>query len=139
MRNTKYMSLILASLFLFACASQTPEERAEGYLDKGDAKMEKAIGELQDAENEYLDYDSKGAVKAFNKALGYIDDAIVYYAKADTTPDQKAAVASLQSGLDEMEKCVKALEKDDDDTAEKHYTTAQGYFDSAADSLWSTS
>jgi septum formation inhibitor-activating ATPase MinD len=139
MKKSSYFLLFVTGLFLFACASQTPEERAEKYIGKGDAKMEQAMGELQTADYEYLALDSKSALKSFNKALDHIDDAIVYYAKAVTTPDQKAAVSSLEGGLNEMEKCVKALQDNDTATAQKHYLAAQSHFDAAKAELWSTS
>jgi len=131
--------LLMAALFLFACASQTPEERAEKYIGKGDAKMEQAMGELQDADDAYIAFDSKDALKSFNKALDHIDDAIVYYAKAVTTPDQKAAVSSLEDGLNEMEKCVKALQDNDTAKAQEHYLAAQSHFDTAENELWESS
>jgi len=139
MKRSSYFLLLLAGLFLFACASQTPEERAEKYIGKGDAKMEQAMGELKDADEEYLAFDSKDALKSFNKALDHIDDAIVYYAKAVTTPDQKEAVSYLEAGFNEMEKCVKALQDNDTATARKHYIAAQSSFDAAEAEVWSTS
>ena len=57
-------------------------------MSKGDSKMQQAMGELRDADNKYFEFDSKDAIKSFNKALGHIDDAIVNYAKAHSTPAQ---------------------------------------------------
>jgi len=138
MKTKPYILLFLAAAFLVGCA-QTPEERAAKYVSKGDAKMEQAIGELQTADGEYLAFDTKDAIKYFNKALDHIDDAVVYYAKAYTAPDQKAAVSALEDGLNELEKCVKAMQDNDSAKALEHYTAAQGYFDKASEELWATS
>ncbi len=139
MKRSSYFIMLIAGLFLFACASQTPEERAANYVAKGDAKMEQAMGELRDADEEYLAFDSKDAIKSFNKALDHIDDAVVYYAKAYTTPDQKAAVSALEDGLNELERCVKSMQDNDSAKALEHYQSAQSYFDKAEQVLWSTS
>lgn len=139
MKRSTYFLMFVAGLFLFACASQTPEERAEKYIPKGDAKMEQAMGELKTADDEYLAFDSKEAIKSFNKALDHIDDAVVYYAKAYTAPEQKAAVSALEDGLNELEKCVKAIQDNDSAKALEHYQSAQSYFDIAEQVLWSTS
>ena len=139
MKRSSYFLLLVTVLFLTACANQTPEERAAKYVAKGDAKMEQSMGELKTADEEYLALDSKDALKAFNKALDHIDDAIVYYAKAYTTPDQKAAVSSLEDGLNELEKCVKSMQDNDSAKALEHYQSAQSYFDIAEQVLWSTS
>lgn len=139
MKKSSYFLLLVSGLFLFACASQTPEERAAKYVAKGDAKMEQAMGELRTADEEYLAFDSKDAIKSFNKALDHIDDAVVYYAKAYTTPDQKAAVSALEDGLNELEKCVKSMQDNDSAKALEHYQSAQSYFDIAEQFLWSTS
>ena len=139
MKRSSYFLLLVAVLFLTGCASQTPEERAAKYVANGDAKMEQAMGELKTADEEYLAFDSKDALKAFNKALDHIDDAVVYYAKAYTTPDQKAAVSALEDGLNELEKCVKSMQDNDSAKALEHYQSAQSYFDIAQEVLWSTS
>jgi len=139
MKRSSYFLLLVAVLFLTGCASQTPEERAAKYVAKGDAKMEQAMGELKTADDEYLAFDTKDALKAFNKALDHIDDAVVYYAKAYTTPDQKAAVSALEDGLNELEKCVKSMQDNDSAKALEHYQSAQSYFDIAQEVLWSTS
>ena len=139
MKRSSYFLLLVAVLFLTGCASQTPEERAAKYVAKGDAKMEQAMGELKTADDEYLAFDTKDAIKAFNKALDHIDDAVVYYAKAYTTPDQKAAVSALEDGLNELEKCVKSMQDNDSAKALEHYQSAQSYFDIAQEVLWSTS
>ena len=139
MKRSSYFLLLVTVLFLTGCASQTPEERAAKYVAKGDAKMEQAMGELRTADEEYLAFDSKDALKAFNKALDHIDDAVVYYAKAYTTPDQKAAVSALEDGLNELEKCVKSMQDNDSAKALEHYQSAQSYFDIAEQVLWSTS
>jgi Tfp pilus assembly protein PilF len=139
MKKSPYFLLLVTVLFLTACASQTPEERAAKYVAKGDAKMEQAMGELKTADDEYLAFDAKDALKAFNKALDHIDDAVVYYAKAYTTPDQKAAVSALEDGLNELEKCVKSMQDNDSAKALEHYQSAQSYFDIAQEVLWSTS
>ncbi len=139
MKRQSQFLLLVAGLFLFSCASQSPEERAEKYLGKGDAKMEQAMGELKTADDEYLAFDSKSALKSFNKALDHIDDAIVYYAKAFTTPDQKAAVSALEDGLNELEKCVKAMQDNDSAKALEHYQAAQSHFNAAESELWTTS
>jgi exonuclease VII small subunit len=139
MKRASYFLLLVTVLFLTACASQTPEERAAKYVAKGDAKMEQAMGELRTADEEYLAFDSKDALKAFNKALDHIDDAVVYYAKAYTTPDQKAAVSALEDGLNELEKCVKSMQDNDSAKAFEHYQSAQSYIDKAQEVLWSTS
>jgi outer membrane PBP1 activator LpoA protein len=131
--------MLVAGLLLIGCATQTPEERSAKYIGKGDAKMEQAMGELKTADDEYLAFDSKSALKSFDKALDHIDDAIIYYVKAVTTPDQKAAVSALEDGLNEMEKCVKALQDNDTAKAEKHYLAAQSHFDDAEVALWSAS
>jgi len=138
MKTKPYILLFLAAAFLVGCA-QTPEERAANYVSKGDAKMEQAMGELQTADGEYLAFDTKDAIKYFNKALDHVDDAVVYYAKAYTTPDEKAAVSALQDGLNELEKCVKAMEDNDSAKAMEHYQSAQAYFDKAAGELWAAS
>jgi len=138
MRRSSYFLLLVAGLFLFSCASQTPEERAEKYVAKGDAKMEQAMGELRNADEEYLAFDSKDAIKSFNKALDHIDDAVVYYAKAYTTHDQQAAVSALEDGLNELEKCVKSIQDNDSAKALEHYQSAQSYFDKAEQVLWSS-
>ena len=101
--------------------------------------MEQAMGELQTADGEYLAFDTKNAIKYFNKALDHVDDAVIYYAKAYTTPDEKAAVSALQDGLNELEKCVKAMEDNDSAKAMEHYQSAQAYFDKAAVELWAAS
>lgn len=139
MRIRSYSLLLIAGIFLVACASQTPEQRAEKYISKGDAKMEQAMGELRDADNEYIAFDSKDAIKYFNKALDHIDDAIVYYAKAYTTPDEKGAVSALDDGLNELEKCVKAIQDNDSAKALDYYQKAQSYFDKAEQVLWGAS
>ena len=139
MKTSSYILLFVAGLLLIACASQTPEERALNYIAKGDAKMEQAMGELRTADEEYLAFDSKDAIKAFNKALDHIDDAVVYYAKAYTTPDQKAAVSALEDGLNELERCVKSMQDNDSAKALEHYQSAQTYIDKAEQVLWSTS
>ncbi len=139
MKKRSYFLLFLTGVFLIGCVSQTPEERAAKYVAKGDAKMEQAMGELKTADDEYLAFDTKDAIRYFNKALDHIDDAVVYYAKAYTTPDEKAAVSALEDGLNELEKCVKAMQDNDSAKALEHYTAAQGYFDKAADELWATS
>ena len=139
MKKTPYFLLLISVLILAGCASQTPEERAAKYISKGDAKMEQAMGELRTADEEYLAFDSKDALKAFNKALDHIDDAVVYYAKAYTTPDQKAAVSALEDGLNELEKCVKSMQDNDSAKALEHYQSAQSYIDKAQEVLWSTS
>ena len=139
MKRLPYYLLLISVLFLTGCASQTPEERAAKYVAKGDAKMEQAMGELRTADEEYLAFDSKDALKAFNKALDHIDDAVVYYAKAYTTPDQKAAVSALEDGLNELEKCVKSMQDNDSAKALEHYQSAQSYIDKAQEVLWSTS
>lgn len=131
MKKSSYIVLLAAGLFLVACASQTPEERAAKYNAKGDAKMEQAMGEFMTADDEYLAHDSKEALKTFNKAIDHMDDAIVYYAKAAATPDQKAAVNALEDAFNEMEKCIKALEDNDMKKAEEHYLAAQAHFDEA--------
>ena len=138
MRSLSYLLLFAAGLVLFACA-QTPEEREAKYVAKGDAKMEQAMGELKDADDEYLAFDTKDALKSFNKALDHIDDAIVYYAKAYTTPDQKEAVSELEDGLNALEKCVKAMQDNDSAKALEYYQTAQQHFDKAEQVLWATS
>ena len=139
MKTSSYFLLLVTVFFLTGCASQTPEERAAKYVAKGDAKMEQAMGELKTADEEYLAFDSKDAIKSFNKALDHIDDAVVYYAKAYTTPDQKAAVSALEDGLNELEKCVKSMQDNDSAKALEHYQSAQSYFDIAEQVLWSTS
>ena len=139
MKRSSYFLLLVAVLFLTGCASQTPEERAAKYVANGDAKMEQAMGELKTADDEYLAFDTKDALKAFNKALDHIDDAVVNYAKAYTTPDQKAAVSALEDGLNELEKCVKSMQDNDSAKALEHYQSAQSYFDIAQEVLWSTS
>ena len=139
MKRLPYFLLLISVLFLTGCASQTPEERAAKYVAKGDAKMEQAMGELKTADEEYLAFDSKDAIKSFNKALDHIDDAVVYYAKAYTTPDQKAAVSALEDGLNELEKCVKSMQDNDSAKALEHYQSAQSYIDKAQEVLWSTS
>ena len=138
MKTKPYVLLFFAAALLVGCA-QTAEERAANYVSKGDAKMEQAMGELQTADGEYLAFDTKDAIKYFNKALDHIDDAVVYYAKAYTTPDQKAAVSALEDGLNELEKCVKAMEDNDSAKALEYYQSAQTYFDKAADELWAAS
>ena len=75
--------------------------------------MEQAMGELRDADNEYIAFDSRNAIKSFNKALDHINDAVVYYAKAYTSPEDKDAVSASDDGLNELEKCVKAIEDND--------------------------
>ena len=138
MKSQTTLLSLAAVLILVGCASQTPEERAQNYIDKGDAKMEQAVELLYTADDDYFVNDDKGATKAFNKAIGYIDDAIVYYAKAVTGPDQKKAVASLDDGLGQMKSCVEALERDDVEKAQAHYDSAQDYFDSASNYLWAS-
>ena len=106
------------------------------YLSKGDAKMNQALAELVTVDNDYLANDVKGATKAFNKTIDYVDDAIVDYAKAATTPDQKNAVEALKNGLDQIKQCVEALEKNNVDSAQDHYASAQSFFDAAASEFW---
>ena len=139
MNKTPYFLLLISVFILAGCASQTPEERAAKYISKGDAKMEQAMGELKTADEEYLAFDSKDAIKSFNKALEHMDDAIVYYAKAYTTPDQKVAVSALEDGLNELERCVKSMQDNDSAKALEHYQSAQAYFEIAEQVLWSTS
>lgn len=136
MKKLSYFLLLLTGLFLFACAAQTPEQRAVKYISKGDAKMEQAMGELRDADNAYIAFDSKNAIKSFNKALDHINDAVVYYAKAYTSPDEKDAVSALEDGLNELEKCVKAIEDNDSAKAADYYQKSQAYFDKAEQLLW---
>ena len=138
MNKTPYFLLLISVFILAGCASQTPEERAAKYISKGDAKMEQAMGELKTADEEYLAFDSKDAIKSFNKALEHMDDAIVYYAKAYTTPDQKVAVSALEDGLNELERCVKSMQDNDSAKALEHYQSAQAYFEIAEQVLWST-
>ena len=127
---------LVALMLLAACASQDPETRAMNYLSKGDAKMNQALAELVKVDNDYLANDIKGATKAFNKTIDYVDDAIVDYARAATTPDQKDAVEALKSGLDQIKQCVEALEKNNVDSAQDHYASAQSFFDAAASEFW---
>jgi tetratricopeptide (TPR) repeat protein len=139
MKTLSYFLLLITGVVLVGCATQTPEQRAAKYVAKGDAKMEQAMDELITADDEYLALDTKDAIKYFNKALDHIDDAVVYYAKAFTTPEDNQAVSALEDGLNELEKCVKAMEDNDSAKALEHYTAAQGYFDKAAEKLWATS
>ena len=74
MKALSYFPLFLISVLLIGCA-QTPEEREAKYVSKGDAKMEQAMGELMTADDEYLAFDTKDAIKYFNKAQGYFDKA----------------------------------------------------------------
>jgi hypothetical protein len=130
-------SVALAVIFLaVGCATTTPEQAAENNLSKGDSKMEQAMNSLVDVEAD-LDKNQVGkAQKAFNKAIGYVDQAVVYYAKAVTTPDQKDAVKDLQSGLAQMKSSVESLEKNDVAGAQSSYTKAQQSFDAASSELW---
>ena len=127
---------LVALMLLAACASQDPETRAMNYLSKGDAKMNQALAELVKVDNDYLANDMKGATKAFNKTIDYVDDAIVDYAKAATNQDQKNAVEALKNGLDQIKQCVEALEKNDVESAQEYYSSAQSFFDTAAAEFW---
>lgn len=127
---------IAAVMLLAACASQDPETRAMNYISKGDAKMNQALAELVKVDNDYLANDIKGATKAFNKTIDYVDDAIVDYAKAATNQDQKNAVEALKNGLDQIKQCVEALEKNDVESAQEFYNSAQSFFDAAAVEFW---
>lgn len=138
MKSQTILLSLATILLLVGCASQSPEERASNYIDKGDAKMEKALEALGTADDDYFANNDKAATKAFNKAVGYIDDAIVYYAKAITEPDQKQAVDALDDGLAQIKSCIKALENDDSEKAQEHYDSAQNYFNSAASGLWAS-
>jgi hypothetical protein len=132
------IAMVASAMFLAACASQDPESRAMNYIANGDAKMNQALTELATVDSDYIANDMKGATKAFNKAIGYVDDAVVDYAKAATSPDQKNAVDALKNGLDQIKKCVTALEKNDTEKAQEYYSAAQSYFDSAAAEFWAS-
>jgi ribosomal protein S20 len=138
MRTSLTIAMVASAMFLTACASQDPEARTMNYIASGDAKMNQAITELATVDNDYIANDMKGATKAFNKAIGYVDDAVVDYAKAATSPDQKSAVDALKNGLDQIKKCVTALEKNDTDKAQEYYSAAQAYFDTAATEFWAS-
>jgi len=133
------MVVVGAAMMLAAgCATQTPEQRYEQNMSKGDAKMEQALNSLADVEADLDKNQVDKAEKAFNKAIGQIDQAIVYYAKAVTTPDQKDAVNDLKNGLAQMKSCVQSLEKDDVAAAQGAYDKAQQFFDAARDELWAS-
>lgn len=138
MNRLSALTSVAAAMLLVACASQDPETRAINYIAKGDAKMNQALAELVTVDNDYLANDMKGATKAFNKTINYVDDAIVDYAKAATSQDQKNAVEALKNGLDQIKRCVEALEKNDVQKAQEYFSSAQSFFDSAASEFWAS-
>jgi len=138
MRLTAGAAAMVAMMLAVGCATQTPEQVYEKNMSKGDGKMDQAVNSLVDVEADLARNQVDKAEKAFNKAIGYVDQAIVYYAKAVTTPDQKNAVNDLKSGLAQMKSCVKSLEKNDAKTAQGDYAKAQQYFDAASAELWAS-
>lgn len=72
------------------------------------------------------------AEKHFNTALRGFDESFEYFAKASLAADDEPARENLKPGGSELEKCVKALERNDLDQAQTDYDNAQLHFSLAA-------
>lgn len=121
---------LLASLLFLAFAAgpalaDSPEhefEEAEKYMDKGYA----ALGKVADATSD------KSAYRHLNKALKEFSDAEVHLAKADLPASDKPAIDAMKKGLTALQKCVKALEKNDMSKAEQECDATEDYFAEAS-------
>lgn len=127
------MKLILAisSLAMIGMASCNTAKSPSQLLDKASSEMVKGYEELDKVDEKFFADKEKSAKKHLNKAMKHFDNAVVYLAQAELSDDDKPAVSELKSGLDSLEKCVKALEADDLETAQKLYAEAQQHFDEA--------
>ena len=64
-------------------------------------------------------------LRHFNEAIDRFDKAMAAFACADLGPENKEAVKSLDAGLNQLEKTIKALEKENYPEASEHYEMAR--------------
>jgi len=131
--------LAIAAMTVLAGCAMTPEEKAADNMDRAAMQMQDAYNSMETVEKDLSKNKEGAAERAFNKAIEHMDNATVYYTKAVTTPAQKTAVQDLQSGLDQLEACVKSLENNDTVSAQAQYDKAEDYLNKASVELWATS
>jgi len=124
---TGVATLLLSTAALSADSTKDMDDAAK-YMNKGYAEIGKVVNKLDDDKE-------KSAMRHFNKAMKDFNKAVEYYAKATLPPEDQPAVEALKKGLDALDKCVKALEKNDQSKAQQEYDAAQNYFAEAASLL----
>ena len=132
--SAKRLPWLLASLLVLIMAgvsgpaladAEHEYDEAVKYMNNGYAEMGKVFNALADDED-------KKAYKRFNKALDDFSKADVHLAKAALPESDQPAIKAMKKGLDALRSCVKALEKNDVDSAQQDYDTAQNYFAQAS-------
>jgi len=124
---TGVAAIFISTAALADDASKDLDDAAK-YMNKGYAEIGKVVNKLDDDKE-------KSAMRHFNKAMKDFNKAVEYYAKATLPPEDQPAVAALKKGLDALDKCVKALEKNNQSEAQQEYDAAQNYFAEAASLL----
>ena len=125
--------LVLASVFVLGtvgCKSQTPESE----LNSAASAMNAGYQELGKMDNKLDAGNSKSAMSHLNKALNHFNKAMVDYSKAELPAGDQPAIDALKKGLDDLQACVTAVERNDMTAAQKYYDDAQSNF-STAESL----
>jgi len=124
---TGVAAIFISTAALADDASKDLDDAAK-YMNKGYAEIGKVVNKLDDDKE-------KSAMRHFNKAMKDFNKAVEYYAKATLPPEDQPAVTALKKGLDALDKCVKALEKNNQSEAQQEYDAAQNYFAEAASLL----
>ena len=120
----------IAMISLAGCSSFQSSPQSD--VDKAVELMSDGYTQLGKVANN-LDMDQMdSAKKHFNSALKDFDASFEYFAKAALPADDKPALDNLKKGFSELEKCVKALERNDLAQAQTDYDNAQLYFSMAA-------
>ncbi len=132
-RNGSLAVLIAALAMLFSTAGCSSfQSSPQSDIDQAVELMSDGYTQLGKVANN-LDQDQMdSAKKHFNSALRDFDESFEYFAKASLPADDKPALDNLKKGFSELEKCVKALERNDLDQAQTDYDNAQLYFSMAA-------
>jgi uncharacterized protein YukE len=120
-------ALFVSTVGLADDASKDLDDAAK-YMNKGYAEIGKVVNKLDEDKE-------KSAMRHFNKAMADFNKAVEYYAKATLPPEDQPAIEALKQGLDALDKCVKALEKNNQSEAQQEYDAAQNYFAEAASLL----
>jgi len=124
--------LLATFLVLAFAAAPTLAVNPEHEYEEAENHMNKAYAELGKVADATTD---KSAYKHLNKALKEFSDAEVHLAKADLPASDKPAIDAMKKGLDALQKCVKALEKNDMAKAQQQCDMVKGYFALASELL----
>jgi hypothetical protein len=115
----------MAGCSSFQSSPQSDIDKAVELMSDGYTQLGKVANNL---DMDQMD----SARKHFNSALSDFDASFEYFAKASLPADDKPALDNLKKGFSELEKCVKALERNDLNQAQTDYDNAQLYFSRAA-------